>query len=415
VILVLQVWMVVLAVVMILYAVRHLALTLARVRRRQRPGWEQVLDADYPALTVLIPMHNEERVADGVLDALIASDYPKDKVEIIPIDDHSTDATPEILERYRAAHPYIKPLHRRGGGLRGKPAGLNDALARASHEIVLVFDADYQPGRSLLRELAMPFLDPEVGAVMGRVIPKNAGACFLTRLLDLERSGGYQVDQQARYTLDLMPQYGGTVGGFRRSVVLSWGGFDPRILAEDTDLTLRLYTRGWTVAYANHAECYEEAPETWDVRFRQLRRWARGHTQVMFAHWAKLPRSRYLSPLQKLDAMLLLGIYLVPPLLLSGLVSSLILFLTGSIPVWGTVIVTFFVVVYNAFGNFAPFYQVGSAGILDGMRQRLHLLPFMFFMYLYNTWAVSSGIIDATLDAVGQRMPEWEKTQRFRR
>ena len=81
--------------------------------------------------------------------------------------------------------------------------------------------------------------------------------------------------------------------------------------------------------------------------------------------------------------MLLLGIYLVPPLLLSGLVASLVLFLTGSIPIWGTIVLSFSVVVYNAFGNFAPFYQVASAGLLDGMRERLHLLPFMFFMYLY--------------------------------
>lgn len=412
-ILALQLWMVVLAVVMLLYAARHLALTVNRVGHRQRPGYEGILDADCPGVTVLIPMHNEEAVADGVLQALIQSDYPRDRLEIIPIDDHSVDRTEQILQRYAAAHPFIKPLHRQSGP-RGKPAGLNDALARASHEIVIVFDADYQPARGLVRELAMAFLDPEVGAVMGRVVPKNTASGLLTRLLELERSGGYQVDQQARYTMDLIPQYGGTVGGFRRSVVLAWGGFDPRVLAEDTDLTMRLYTRGWRVAYANRAECYEEAPETWDVRFRQLRRWARGHTQVLFRHWQRLPGSPYLSGWQKLDAMLLLGIYLVPPLLLSGLVASLILFLTGSMPVWETVLLSFFMVAYNAFGNFAPFYQVAAAGLLDGMRERLYLLPFLFFMYLYNSWAVTSGILDALVDVGMNRMPTWDKTRRFR-
>ncbi len=405
--------MVVLAVVMLLYAIRHLVLTVARAAARQRPCYQDVLDSECPPITVLIPMHNEEAVADGVLAALIRSDYPKDKLEIIPIDDHSQDGTAEILQRYSAAYPFIKPLHRRAGP-RGKPSGLNDALALASHEIILVFDADYQPSRDLVRELAMAFIDPEVGAVMGRVVPKNTAAGLLTRLLELERSGGYQVDQQARYTLDLVPQYGGTVGGFRRSVVLSWGGFDPRVLAEDTDLTFRMYTRGWKVAYANRAECYEEAPETWDVRFRQLRRWARGHTQVMLRQWLLLPRSPYLSPRQKLDAMLLLGIYLVPPLLMSGLAASLILFLTGSIPAWETIVLSFAMVSYNAFGNFAPFYQVAAAGLLDGMRERLQLLPFLFFMYLYNSWAVTSGIVDALVDLGQKRMPTWDKTKRFR-
>ena len=69
----------------------------------------------------------------------------------------------------------------------------------------------------LLKQLVAPFFDPEVGAVMGRVVPVNSGANLLTRLLDLERSGGYQVDQQARMNMNLMPQYGGTVGGVRLS------------------------------------------------------------------------------------------------------------------------------------------------------------------------------------------------------
>ncbi|MFY0104485.1 hypothetical protein ABTP95_22220, partial [Acinetobacter baumannii] len=76
--------------------------------------------------------------------------------------------------------------------------------------------ADYLPARGLIKQLVAPFFDPEVGAIMGRVVPVNAGANLLTRLLDLERSGGYQVDQTARMNLGLVPQYGGTVGGIRR-------------------------------------------------------------------------------------------------------------------------------------------------------------------------------------------------------
>ena len=410
----LQVWVYLVAVVMVIYAIRHWVLTLNRVTHRQRPYYQDMVDSDYPPLTVLIPMHNEEAVAEGVLNALIQSDYPKAQCEIIPIDDHSDDATPAILQRFSESYPYIKPLYRRSG-VRGKPAALNDGLRAASHEIVLVFDADYLPPRGLLRDLAMAFLDPEVGAVMGRVVPHNTHVGLVTRLLDLERSGGYQVDQQARYNLDLMPQYGGTVGGFRRSVALSWGGFDPQVLAEDTDMTLRLYIHGWRVAYANRAECYEEVPPTWEGRFRQLRRWARGHTRAMLRHWRPLLRSPYIDRTQKLDGLLLLAIYLVPPLLLSGLVANLILFLTGSIPIGTTILLSFFITGFNAFGNFAPFYQVGAAGLLDGMRERLRLLPYLFFVYLYNTWAVTSGVVDALVDRAGGRVPSWEKTKRFRR
>ena len=68
----------------------------------------------------------------------------------------------------------------------------------------------------------------------------------------------------------------------------------------------------------------------WDGRFRQLRRWARGHTQVLVRRLLPVLRSRYLTLPQKLDSALVLGIYLVPPLLLSGLVANLILFLSGA-------------------------------------------------------------------------------------
>ena len=96
----------------------------------------------------------------------------------------------------------------------------------------------------MLKQIALGFEDPQVGAVMGRVIPYNTNTNMLTRLINLERSGGYQVDQQARYNLKTIPQYGGTVGGFRKDFLLETGGFNPKVLAEDTELTYRLFTNG---------------------------------------------------------------------------------------------------------------------------------------------------------------------------
>lgn len=245
-----QLWVLLVVGVAIVYTFRNWMLTLHRLFRPQRLYYQDILDSDLPAISILIPMHNEEVVAAQILETLLRSDYPRNRLEIIPINDHSSDQTAKILDGYARRFEFIQPLHRHTGQ-RGKPSGLNEALTRAAHEIVLVFDADYQPSRGLLRSLAVAFLDPEVGAVMGRVIPKNVSAGILTRLLDFERSAGYQIDQQARYSLDLIPQYGGTVGGFRKSVIQKLGGFDPRMLAEDTHLTFQLYLAGWRVAYAN--------------------------------------------------------------------------------------------------------------------------------------------------------------------
>ena len=408
----LQTWVFVVVGVMVIYAVRHWLFTMNRMLGRQRPYYQDLIDERLPTLSVLIPMHNESAVAAKILEAIAQSDYPKSRLEVIPIDDHSEDATARILTEFASRYDFIKPLFRRSGA-RGKSRGLNDGLRAAANDVVLVFDADYYPSRGLMRELAMAFIDPEVGAVMGRVVPHNTSRNFLTRLLSLERSGGYQVDQQARFNLDLLPQYGGTVGGFRRDIALFVGGFDPNMLAEDTDLTFRLYIRGWKVAYANRAECYEEVPETWEARFRQLRRWSRGHCLALGRHCGELFRSPYLSLGQKVDGLLLLAVYSVPPLLLSGIAANALLFLLGATPALEGVLISLFVVGYSAFGNFAPVYEIGAAELLDGMCERLYLLPYMFLLFVYNSWTVTCGAMDALGDWLKPRALVWEKTERF--
>jgi cellulose synthase/poly-beta-1,6-N-acetylglucosamine synthase-like glycosyltransferase len=410
----LKAYMVFLMLLLLLYIVRHYFFTLNRAFGKQRLYYQDVLDEDLPTVSVLVPMHNEEKVARYILDLLVASDYPKEKLEIIPINDHSTDRTKEILEEYAQKYPFIRPLHRYGDLPRGKQNSLNDALKIAKGEVIIVYDADYLPPKGQIRALAIAFKDPRVGAVMGRVVPINSEKNLLTRLLDIERSGGYQVDQQARYNLNLIPQYGGTVGGFRKDLVMKLGGFDTRILAEDTELTYKLYLNGYKVAYANIAECYEEAPEDWNVRARQLRRWARGHNQVMFKYFLPTILSKKLSFWQKVDGLLLLAIYMQPFLIFLGLLDSLLLFFLGEMEIASSYLFLLFIFAHNSFGNFAPFFEIGIALVLDGAKQRVFILPLMFFEFIFNTIYASLGFFDALIDLITKRTILWQKTERFR-
>lgn len=414
VVLILKIYVVVVVLIMALYAARHYRFTMNRLTGRQRLYYQDIVDSDLPRISVLVPMHDEEKVARQSLSALLRCEYPRDRMEIIPINDHSADSTGAILDEMAAQSRLIRPLHR-DDGERGKPAALNEAIRMATGEIVLVFDADYLPSRGSLRDLAISFKDPEVGAVMGRVIPINTRSNLLTRLLDLERSGGYQVDQQSRHNMKLMPQYGGTVGGFRRRLIQALGGFDPRALAEDTDLTCRLYARGWKVVYANRVECYEEVPETWEVRSRQIRRWSRGHNFTMFRQLGPVLRSPFLSTAEKIDAAMLLLIYTVPVFLFTGIIDSVILFFLGEMQIVESLLVFVFVAAYNSFGNFAPFYQIGTASLLDGVTHRIRLLPFLMFYFLLNIWTITGGFIQALGDRFRNRRVEWEKTRRFRK
>ena len=405
-------YMIFIIIVMLIYTIRHYVFAVNRLLGKQRLYYNDIYSSRMKTVSVLIPMHNEELVLADALEALLKCDYDWDRLEIIPINDNSTDRTKEMLDEYHRKYEFIRPIHRDCPD-RGKSAGLNDAMEVARGEIIIVFDADYRPAKDMLKQLVVAFEDPEVGAVMGRVIPHNTNKNLLTRLINLERSGGYQVDQQARYNLKTVPQYGGTVGGFRKDVMRDMGGFNPLVLAEDTELTYRLYTNGWKVIYANSTECYEEAPETWEVRGRQIRRWARGHNQVMFYYFFKVLFTRHMNLREKIDGVLLLFVYAVPFFLAIGHVVAISLFFLGEMDLFAGWWVLLFIGVYCSFGNFAPFYEIGTALVLDGVKSEVHLLPLIMFNFYFYMWNISRGFLDAVVDIITQRKVHWAKTTRF--
>jgi cellulose synthase/poly-beta-1,6-N-acetylglucosamine synthase-like glycosyltransferase len=399
--------------VLVVYTVRHYFFTLNRLFGRHRQPFIDVVEANWPSLVVFVPAHIEARVIRDSLDALLTCDYPADRLVIVPIDDRSQDETREILREYAALYPdRIRP-HLRDGGIPGKAAALAEAMADHEEEVFLVFDADYIPGERLLKQLVAPFFDAEVGAVMGRVVPLNVGTSLLTRLLDLERSGGYQVDQQARMNLRLVPQYGGTVGGVRRTALEHVGGWNIDSLAEDTDLTVRLVLAGWDVVYQNRSECYEEVPETWESRIRQIKRWAKGHNQALRSYLFSMFFNRRRLPwIQVLDGVLLLGVFAVPMVLAFGWMCTIVLFYAGYPPQWSKVTILL-VSSFNTVGNFASFFQIAAASRLDGTRERIRMLPFMFLGFLVSTFAVGRASLSRASWLRGRPL-DWEKTERHR-
>lgn len=415
VILILKIYIFVVAAIMIIYALRSFIFSINRAYGEQALYYQDILEEDLPSVTIVIPMHNEEKVVRHSIESMLMQDYPPDKLEVIPINDHSDDNTGAILKQYADLYPaLIKPFERKDGQ-RGKPASLNDTLKKAKGDIVIIFDADYIPARNIVRDLAVCFKDPEVGAVMGRVIPLNIKHKSLARLLDLERTGGYQVDQQARFNMHLISQFGGTVGGFRKQICQNLGSFDITNLAEDTELTYKLYVHGWKVLYANRLECYEEVPETWQVRSKQVNRWSRGHTRCFIKYFIPLLKSRYLSFREKLDGALLLGIYLIPLVLFLGLIDSLILFYLGAMTILNSSLIMLILAIYNLFGNTGPFFQIAIGVLLDGGKQRLRLIPLIMVSFIVYLFSTTKGAFDAILDSIFNRVPVWEKTIRYRK
>ncbi len=395
--------------VVCVYMIRHFLFTLNRLFGNQRHPYLDVDRADWPRVTVLIPAHNEEPVLGEILTALLDVDYPKERLTIVPINDRSGDKTKEIMEGFARRHPtLVRPYHRHDGTA-GKAAALQDAMEVVKDEIVLVFDADYIPGKSLIKQLVAPFFDPEVGAVMGRVVPHNVNENLLTRMLDLERAGGYQVDQQARMNLGLVPQYGGTVGGVRRRALESVGGWRINSLAEDTDATFRLLLGGWKTVYQNRSECYEQVPNSWRMRIRQLVRWTQGHNEAMTRYSFALLRNGRTRFFEKLDGLLLLNVYLISTVLLLGWALAITLWFLGvSKP---GLIVILAVTSYSTLGNFAIFFEIAAAAYLDGSRERIRLLPFLLPGFLVSLMTVNRATLTQLFSRRNGNDVRWHKTE----
>jgi cellulose synthase/poly-beta-1,6-N-acetylglucosamine synthase-like glycosyltransferase len=395
------------------YLTRHYLFTLAALYLKNEPPQSCSNEDVYePAVSVLIPARNEEHVIERILQRMTELTYTKEKLEVIVIDDASTDRTGERAKRFANTRSFIHVVQRdQTDGGRGKPEALNCGLKHVSGEIIYCFDADYYPQRDVIEKLNSCFRDPTVGAVQGRVTVLNEPDTLVTRLVALERTGGYRVDQFARNELELISQFGGTVGGFRRSLIEKLGGWDPDILAEDTDLTFRIYLAGFKIKYVNDADCYEEAVDNWRSYWRQRSRWAKGHMQCAFRHLWPVIRSKKLSLREKVDGFLLLNVYFVPILAALAWILGAALFLLQPMAwtnfLWMAVPISF----YSSVGNFAPFFEVGIGAYLDGRNRICWLIPLLLLTFLLNVLICTKAFFDLCFSKItGKKRHTWQKT-----
>jgi len=400
--------------VMMTYLVRHYIFTLNVLRRDKKvSNAKTVTDNKYePTVSILIPARDEELVIRRLLQRTAELTYPRDKTQVVVIDDASSDRTGEIAEEFAGRYNFIKVLHRdKGTGGKSKASALNFGFKNSTGEIVLCFDADYFPQKDITEKLVREFADPSVGAVQGRPVVLNESQNLVTRIVTLERIGGYRVDQEARDNLGLTPQFGGTVGGFRRNILEKLGGFDESMLTEDTDLTFQIRLKGFRIRYVGDAECYEEAVCTWKGYWRQRQRWARGHMQVCFKHAVNVLRSKKLNVKEKVDGLLLLFVYFVPVItMLSFLVGASLVLLEPSLLVrtlWFVLPLSF----YSCVGNFAPFFEVGIGAYLDGRKRLQWLVPLLIFAYLFNTVICTKAFLGVLAEKLfGKAQGDWSKT-----
>jgi cellulose synthase/poly-beta-1,6-N-acetylglucosamine synthase-like glycosyltransferase/peptidoglycan/xylan/chitin deacetylase (PgdA/CDA1 family) len=255
------------AVVVLIAARRHRRL---RTGRRSRSWGPPVTEP----VSVIVPAYNESAGIEAAVRSLLASDHP---VEIIVVDDGSTDGTADLVESLRLP---VRVIRRPNAG---KPAALNTGLAAATFDLVVMVDGDTVFEPDTVRTIVQPFADPRVGAVSGNAKVVNRGG-MLGRWQHIEYVVGFNLDRRLFDLAECMPTVPGAVGAFRRQALLDLGGVSDVTLAEDTDLTMALCRAGWRVVYEEGAKAWTEAPASLNALWRQRYRWCYGTLQAMWKH-----------------------------------------------------------------------------------------------------------------------------------
>ena len=243
-----------------------------RFRRLPRRRFEE-------PVSIVMAAYNEGKVIAETLRSLLTTDY-KGEIEIVVVDDGSSDNTSEEIERVADVDPRVRLLRQEN---RGKARALQRALTAVRHQIVVFVDADTHFQDDTLRLLLEPFADETIGAVSGHAKVGNLRT-FIARCQSLEYTCGFNLDRRAYTRWNCITVVPGAISAIRKKAIDDAGGLSLQTLAEDTDLTLALHKDRQRIVYVPQAIAWTEAPESVRTLARQRFRWAYGTLQCLWKH-----------------------------------------------------------------------------------------------------------------------------------
>ena len=370
----------------------------------------------FPMVSVMVPAHNEGVVIVQTVLSLLAFNYPTNRYEIIVINDNSSDDSARLLAEIQQKHPdrSLKVINTDGvTGGKGKSNALNLGFAHCTGEYIVIYDADNTPEPNALRLLVSEICaDASLGAVIGKFRTRNKNATLLTRFINIETLSFQWMAQAGRWKLMKLCTIPGTNFIVRRGILEEMGGWDINAIAEDTEISFRIYRMGYRIKFLPQAVTWEQEPQTLKVWFRQRTRWVKGNIYVLIKNLPMLFDRR--AGQVRFDILYFLSIYF---LLLTSLVISDSVFLLHasgwahttlagfSNLLWALAIVMFVLGTYVTVTTEKGEMHAGN----------IFLIALMYFTYA-KMWMIVAlyGLIQYIKDLVLQRETTWYKTERFK-
>jgi cellulose synthase/poly-beta-1,6-N-acetylglucosamine synthase-like glycosyltransferase len=361
-------------------------------------------------VSILIPAHNEELVIEHTVHSLFNLDFPKDKLEVLVVDDASSDRTPEILNALCKKYSGLRVLHIPAGeGGKGKAAALNRAIPLTKHELIAIYDADNRPEPKALRYLASQFaMYPRLGAALGKFRTLNKTKNILTRFINIEGLSFQWIVQAGRWKLLKIATLPGTNFIIRKSVMTDVGGWDPEALTEDSELSLRILEEGYLIKFVPYAVTWEQEPETLAVWFKQRTRWARGNFYLLKKFANSIGRAKNKALATEMIYFLALYYVFVAAITISALLFLLCLAGIVTIPVPGPYLEVW-LLAYMLFVSEIMIMLSREAG-------EDSISNIFFTMATYFTYSQLWPLVVAKafyLEYIKKEQRVWNKTRRF--
>ena len=224
-----------------------------------------------PKVSIVVPAYNEERNIEKCIASIFDSSYPKNKLDIIVVDDGSTDNTLKIIKKYKNVR-VLKQNHL------GKVEALNLGVLKSSHEFILTIDADTTLDKECIRELIRPFSDKSIGATTGNNKVRNHKS-LISAFQNIEYHFSNLIRNSFSKVFNNGIWFSGSLACYRKTALKKIGYFKKDTLAEDQDIALEIKRAGYKTINTSTAFGHTIVPSRIKDLYKQRARWWIGTLQ----------------------------------------------------------------------------------------------------------------------------------------
>lgn len=233
-------------------------------------------------VSIVMPCYNEAGHIGRAIESLLDLDWPKDKVEIIVVDDRSSDNSVEVISSYAKKYSNVRLIvNKKNSGGAAEPT--NMGIRASKYNYIAVADADSTPARDALKKM-IGFLqeDERVGGVTCAVLADHPKT-FMQKVQAIE----YAVIAFNRKLLDMIDAVYVTPGPFalyRKKILLEVGLFDRKNLTQDIEIVWRMLSYGYKARMCLDTRVYSITPKSFRKWWKQRLRWNIGGKQTLWKY-----------------------------------------------------------------------------------------------------------------------------------